>query len=127
IFEYSFCSYGSIFFFFFFFSSRRRHTRFDCDWSSDVCSSDLVPRHPPCALSSLTVKLTREQRRQFQISNLRSQISLSSRANLSVHLHSKTCLVFLCRYSIVKEPSEISNLKFEISYPTKRRNFNPQT
>src|SRR5205085_6508432 len=27
--------------FYFFFSSRRRHTRFDCDWSSDVCSSDL--------------------------------------------------------------------------------------
>src|SRR2546430_12574112 len=25
----------------FLFSSRRRHTRFDCDWSSDVCSSDL--------------------------------------------------------------------------------------
>src|SRR6267143_2968075 len=30
-----------IFFFFFFFSSRRRHTRWNCDWSSDVCSSDL--------------------------------------------------------------------------------------
>src|SRR2546430_5840354 len=29
---------------FFFFSSRRRHTRFDCDWSSDVCSSDLRGR-----------------------------------------------------------------------------------
>src|SRR2546430_9770715 len=29
------------FLFVFFFSSRRRHTRFDCDWSSDVCSSDL--------------------------------------------------------------------------------------
>src|SRR5205085_5490506 len=28
----------------FFFSSRRRHTRFDCDWSSDVCSSDLDNR-----------------------------------------------------------------------------------
>src|SRR2546427_6125648 len=28
----------------FFFSSRRRHTRFDCDWSSDVCFSDLVCR-----------------------------------------------------------------------------------
>src|SRR5688572_31906964 len=28
----------------FFFSSRRRHTRFDCDWSSDVCSSDLSAR-----------------------------------------------------------------------------------
>src|SRR2546430_8570002 len=47
----------------FFFSSRRRHTRFDCDWSSDVCSSDLFaalgrssrgsgvgpPRGPGCA------------------------------------------------------------------------------
>src|SRR5205085_6334281 len=30
---------------FFFFSSRRRHTRFDCDWSSDVCSSDLSPSY----------------------------------------------------------------------------------
>src|SRR5437588_11036346 len=27
--------------FLFFFSSRRRHTRSLCDWSSDVCSSDL--------------------------------------------------------------------------------------
>src|SRR2546430_10370227 len=35
----------SICVFFFFFSSRRRHTRFDCDWSSDVCSSDLQHRH----------------------------------------------------------------------------------
>src|SRR6266542_4235671 len=30
--------------FFFFFSSRRRHTRCYRDWSSDVCSSDLVVR-----------------------------------------------------------------------------------
>src|SRR2546422_9411890 len=29
---------------FFFFSSRRRHTRCSRDWSSDVCSSDLVGR-----------------------------------------------------------------------------------
>src|SRR2546430_2902720 len=34
----------------FFFSSRRRHTRFDCDWSSDVCSSDLVERLPGARL-----------------------------------------------------------------------------
>src|SRR2546427_12645732 len=33
--------------FYFFFSSRRRHTRFDCDWSSDVCSSDLPWRAGP--------------------------------------------------------------------------------
>src|SRR5690606_2446312 len=38
------CSFLSLFFFF---SSRRRHTRFSRDWSSDVCSSDLlVPISP---------------------------------------------------------------------------------
>src|SRR6266700_7825584 len=31
---------------FFFFSSRRRHTRFSRDWSSDVCSSDLLGARP---------------------------------------------------------------------------------
>src|SRR5712664_4613230 len=31
-----------LYMFFFFFSSRRRHTRSDRDWSSDVCSSDLL-------------------------------------------------------------------------------------
>src|SRR2546426_3747458 len=34
-------------FFFFFFSSRRRHTRLQGDWSSDVCSSDLLDRGLP--------------------------------------------------------------------------------
>src|SRR6266478_49273 len=39
--------------FFFFFSSRRRHTRFDCDWSSDVCSSDLrTPTGCSCCAST---------------------------------------------------------------------------
>src|SRR5256886_8297134 len=37
---------------FFFFSSRRRHTRFDCDWSSDVCSSDLAGRGETSAARS---------------------------------------------------------------------------
>ena len=84
--------------------------------SKDACSSPQliaachvlhrleVPRHPPCALSSLTVKLTREQR---------------SRENLSVFLI--TCLhsnlPCYSRYSIVKEQNLLS---------TKRRNFNPQ-
>src|SRR5690242_21402282 len=36
--------------FFFFFSSRRRHTRLTCDWSSDVCSSDLEE----CSLAPYT-------------------------------------------------------------------------
>src|SRR5438132_10389604 len=41
------------FFFFFFFSSRRRHTRSLCDWSSDVCSSDLR-RIRACSNPSMT-------------------------------------------------------------------------
>src|SRR2546429_290415 len=44
-----------VLFFFFFFSSRRRHTRCSRDWSSDVCSSDLMPagwsvKRPACAM-----------------------------------------------------------------------------
>src|SRR5256886_8986772 len=42
IFVICFVIYFLVFYSFFFFSSRRRHTRFDCDWSSDVCSSDLL-------------------------------------------------------------------------------------
>src|SRR2546430_6171366 len=47
---------------FFFFSSRRRHTRFDCDWSSDVCSSDLRkavhPRTPgPAGFTAWVLRL----------------------------------------------------------------------
>src|SRR5438477_10754164 len=36
----------------FFFSSRRRHTRLTCDWSSDVCSSDLVTHTTGVPLAS---------------------------------------------------------------------------
>src|SRR6266853_386375 len=43
-----------IVYFFFFFSSRRRHTRFDCDWSSDVCSSDLFSRRARISPSNIT-------------------------------------------------------------------------
>src|SRR5260221_10777095 len=42
-----------VFFFFFFFSSRRRHTRSLCDWSSDVCSSDLATITPLDAVGVL--------------------------------------------------------------------------
>src|SRR5690606_40010056 len=38
----------------FFFSSRSRHTRFSRDWSSDVCSSDLIPlprMEPPAGVN----------------------------------------------------------------------------
>src|SRR5579862_4915815 len=44
--------------FFFFFSSRRRHTRWNCDWSSDVCSSDL---ELPCVVFMGAEDIERQQ------------------------------------------------------------------
>src|SRR5688500_20401198 len=46
-------------FFLFFFSSRRRHTRLQGDWSSDVCSSDLLFDEP---LSNLDANLRESMR-----------------------------------------------------------------
>src|SRR2546430_13428073 len=43
----------------FFFSSRRRHTRFDCDWSSDVCSSDLQPQGARSCTSAMAGQIMR--------------------------------------------------------------------
>src|SRR3989449_11215610 len=42
---------------FFFFSSRRRHTRCSRDWSSDVCSSDLLRGSPPEPARSRSARL----------------------------------------------------------------------
>src|SRR5256885_16372516 len=46
----------------FFFSSRRRHTRLQGDWSSDVCSSDLVVREFE-ALAPMELSVLAERRR----------------------------------------------------------------
>src|SRR6266850_6528713 len=45
----------------FFFSSRRRHTRLQGDWSSDVCSSDLLPRRMHDLRSARRGKDSRER------------------------------------------------------------------
>src|SRR2546430_7163658 len=75
--------------FFFFFSSRRRHTRFDCDWSSDVCSSDLercpllrrsriVDKHQDVALGTGSFELFDEhpiQRDEREVSMIEASTS----------------------------------------------------
>src|SRR5256885_3838185 len=47
---------GVVYVVFFFFSSRRRHTRLQGDWSSDVCSSDLVVPDTPAELTTETMQ-----------------------------------------------------------------------
>src|SRR6266568_8107370 len=44
---------------FFFFSSRRRHTSWNCDWSSDVCSSDLLRAKADTVVESELARLDR--------------------------------------------------------------------
>src|SRR5947207_15935761 len=62
----------------FFFSSRRRHTRSLCDWSSDVCSSDLKPRDDEIDVFGLTHpgKVRHENQDHFLISSLHKQIQV---------------------------------------------------
>src|SRR5205085_11076977 len=66
-------SWGSAFVCFFFFSSRRRHTRFDCDWSSDVCSSDLLesPLLGHLACREAERGLTGDRSSLFQLHDMR--------------------------------------------------------
>src|SRR5260221_2192835 len=51
---------------FFFFSSRRRHTRSLCDWSSDVCSSDLFSSAVSLCKVSAYLALLRVYLAKFQ-------------------------------------------------------------
>src|SRR3990167_10117469 len=71
------------------FSSRRRHTRFDCDWSSDVCSSDLAtcatPRPPISSFAaSASFGLTRSEEHTSELqsqSNLVCRLLLVKKSN----------------------------------------------
>src|SRR5436853_4163630 len=45
---------------YFFFSSRRRHTRCLSDWSSDVCSSDLLTDVPRTSMPDPSQQLTQQ-------------------------------------------------------------------
>src|SRR2546430_12328269 len=68
----------------FFFSSRRRHTRFDCDWSSDVCSSDLSDSLP-CTTNVVSLSVMKDPiYRTIHIGILRLRCTSSSLVQLTV-------------------------------------------
>src|SRR5256885_4281327 len=58
---------------FFFFSSRRRHTRLQGDWSSDVCSSDLVDTgHVGMEVSNAVTQANHRERVSHQAVTIKS-------------------------------------------------------
>src|SRR5260221_6196618 len=68
----------------FFFSSRRRHTRSLCDWSSDVCSSDLE----------------REERAEVDACDA---VIVAGRSGLRVRVQHRKIQLFLARVEIDEE------------------------
>src|SRR2546421_7790425 len=68
--------------FFFFFSSRRRHTRSDRDWSSDVCSSDLLRQGARLAIDPATPLRAGDRLRAGGRAELLVSLSTGSRLGL---------------------------------------------
>src|SRR5256886_2286236 len=68
----------------FFFSSRRRHTRFGCDWSSDVCSSDLGAEIEAALLPALSQHALRLYR-QALIADSSYRIEGLGRFRINLH------------------------------------------
>src|SRR2546422_1103618 len=73
---------------FFFFSSRRRHTRCSRDWSSDVCSSDLLH-----GLGAVSISLRILERRVADTANETWAILVTD--HLLVRLLIRRCLTSL--------------------------------
>src|SRR2546430_3012166 len=101
----------------FFFSSRRRHTRFDCDWSSDVCSSDLFPEVYSSGVSwSAGVVRTRYlNRSEEHTSELQSQSNLVCRLLLEKKKKYKPSCASSCPCRL----GSLSHAPCEVVHPTR--------
>src|SRR5256885_4527007 len=75
-------------FYFFFFSSRRRHTRLQGDWSSDVCSSDLITRRSRTSLRDTTAN---HRRNSSSPSRTRAKAQTSPRSTSSRKVRRRWC------------------------------------
>src|SRR5438034_3838371 len=91
----------------FFFSSRRRHTRSLCDWSSDVCSSDL--RKCPMGIGLMRAAATMPwypQAREIQTVTLKMR---SEEHTSELQSHSD----LVCRLLLEKKKKKNKNIKIQ--------------
>src|SRR4029077_21298083 len=91
-------------------SSRRRHTRFKCDWSSDVCSSDLGTAAITASAAASCACASAACSRQDRL-NRRSEerrVGKECRSRGSPYHYKKHCGTLRCRYaySIVRHLRE---------------------
>src|SRR5690242_20750986 len=96
----------------FFFSSRRRHTRLTCDWSSDVCSSDLAggpagPLRPGPHLSQVAV---RQERAALGLRPLRARRSEEHTSELQSHVN------LVCRLLLEKKKKTMMTTFTNVSH-----------
>src|SRR2546429_7306952 len=96
---------------FFFFSSRRRHTRCSRDWSSDVCSSDLIrkiirawSRSPPPALRRLSTTFSQARIKRAPDSSFCSMRSEEHTSELQSRLH------LVCRLLLEKKKTNVTRM-----------------
>src|SRR3989449_363189 len=86
--------------FFFFFSSRRRHTRCSRDWSSDVCSSDLVF---PSFRRLFSIVRMRQDRPHQLVEHLRFRLDRTARVGVYV----PGAQLVQRRRLLVREPEQV--------------------
>src|SRR5260370_23672686 len=95
-----------------FFASRRRHTRFKCDWSSDVCSSDLKYETAPNDMAKDALRQQRafRQQRARAICGIINDLTVTNWVrtvkHTSEHHHSFNLLALL----LLKKSTSISTL-----------------
>src|SRR5690625_2918225 len=114
----------------FFFSSRRRHTRWPRDWSSDVCSSDLI-REGLTAIISIRIP---EEKLQFEgqtkgrlgTSEARSVVEsiVSERINYFLEENSDTASLLIKKAIKAKDAREAARKAREDARTGKKRNRN---
>src|SRR5699024_12010947 len=83
--------------YFFFFSSRRRHTRSKRDWSSDVCSSDLVYK---------TLKTKNTNIKTFLLVTLVTLLLSDMTSELSTHIKLGSFFYIILGFGIVYRDHE---------------------